>query len=44
VRLIDTAAWAEAGGSYWPADTADVMGARYLVHPWFVCVAKIGAA
>jgi glycogen operon protein len=38
VRLVDTAAWAEAAGSCWPTDTADVMGARYIVHPWAIAV------
>ncbi|MDB5050820.1 MAG: glycogen debranching enzyme [Fibrobacteres bacterium] len=32
-RLIDTAAWAEALGNFWPADKAEAVSGRYWVHP-----------
>jgi isoamylase len=38
VRVIDTAAWAEREGNYWPLERADEMGSRYAVHPYSLAV------
>ena len=40
VRLIDTAAWAEPFGNFWPSGKADVMGEGYVVHPSSIVVMK----
>ncbi len=38
VRIIDTAAWAEPQGNYWPTVSADTMGDAYGVNSWSVAV------
>jgi isoamylase len=40
LRLIDTAAWAEPIGNYWPSEKADTMGSNYIVNARSVVVLK----
>ncbi|MDB5105520.1 MAG: isoamylase precursor [Fibrobacteres bacterium] len=38
LRIIDTAAWAEADGNFWPAERAGTISDRYWAHPRSVVV------
>jgi glycogen operon protein len=38
VRIVDTAAWAEAEANCWPTAAASEVVASYWVHPWSIAV------
>jgi len=44
VRLVDTAAWAEAEGNVWNEDSAYALSGTYGVQPWSIVVFKAASA